>query len=451
MKDYYYILGIKPNASTDEIKRAYRKLSQKFHPDKNDGDKFFEERFKEINESHETLIDPERRKIYDITYSFKNHTFNEKENNDGFYARDEDFSEKKQTQSKNESAETGTKDNGAAPSEPTIPPSKSIKGNRYKLIVSCTLTSLLFLGIYFFSKKWENDNLFNKSLDIEKSTNDIDYNSFKKLSDRGYSKAYYEVGKYFLFKGDTTLAQNYFQKSIDEGDYLNGGYFMALSKGNSELISWIKKNLGQMINEAGNGDWRFQERLGRIYEGGIGVTQDYKEAMKWFELAADKGYAKAMCDIGLLYGLGDGVAQDYNEAMKWFELAANKGVADAMFNIAVLYAHGDGVALDYNEAMKWYKLAADKGDAEAMFNIGVLYEHGDGVAQDYNEAMKWYKLAADKGDVNAMSNIGILYVYGHGVTRDYKEAMKWFELAANKGVAEAKSALADLKSYGIWK
>ena len=56
MKDYYYILGIKPNASTDEIKKAYRKLSLKFHPDKNDGDKFFEERFKEINEAYENLI-----------------------------------------------------------------------------------------------------------------------------------------------------------------------------------------------------------------------------------------------------------------------------------------------------------------------------------------------------------------------------------------------------------
>lgn len=65
IKDYYYILGVARNASQDEIKKAYRKLSIKFHPDKNDGDKFFEERFKDINEAYETLVDAAKRKIYD--------------------------------------------------------------------------------------------------------------------------------------------------------------------------------------------------------------------------------------------------------------------------------------------------------------------------------------------------------------------------------------------------
>ena len=55
MKDYYYILGVDKNCSVEEIKKAYRKLSHKFHPDKNDGDTFFADRFKEINEAYETL------------------------------------------------------------------------------------------------------------------------------------------------------------------------------------------------------------------------------------------------------------------------------------------------------------------------------------------------------------------------------------------------------------
>jgi curved DNA-binding protein CbpA len=73
-KDYYYILGITPNASKDEIKKAYRKLSTKFHPDKNDGDKFFEERFKDINEAYETLIDDAKRKMYDTRFGESNTT-----------------------------------------------------------------------------------------------------------------------------------------------------------------------------------------------------------------------------------------------------------------------------------------------------------------------------------------------------------------------------------------
>ncbi|MBS1605231.1 MAG: J domain-containing protein [Bacteroidetes bacterium] len=65
MKDYYYILGIERTSTKEEIKTAYRKLSQKFHPDKNDGDKFFEDRFKDIKEAYETLMDDAARTSYD--------------------------------------------------------------------------------------------------------------------------------------------------------------------------------------------------------------------------------------------------------------------------------------------------------------------------------------------------------------------------------------------------
>ena len=66
MKDYFYILGVSPNASQEEIKSAYRKLSLKLHPDKNGGDKFSEDRFKEINEAYLILGNLEKRIQYDI-------------------------------------------------------------------------------------------------------------------------------------------------------------------------------------------------------------------------------------------------------------------------------------------------------------------------------------------------------------------------------------------------
>lgn len=64
-KDYYKILGVGKNVSTEEIKKAYRKLAAKYHPDKNPGDKTAEEKFKDINEAKEVLTDPEKRKMYD--------------------------------------------------------------------------------------------------------------------------------------------------------------------------------------------------------------------------------------------------------------------------------------------------------------------------------------------------------------------------------------------------
>ena len=64
-KDYYEALGVKPDASQDDIKRAFRKLAKKYHPDAHPGDKQAEKRFKELSQAHETLGDPKKRKQYD--------------------------------------------------------------------------------------------------------------------------------------------------------------------------------------------------------------------------------------------------------------------------------------------------------------------------------------------------------------------------------------------------
>lgn len=64
-KDYYDILGVSKKATAKEIKQAYRKLARKHHPDVNPGDKSAEAKFKEINQAHEVLSDPEKRKKYD--------------------------------------------------------------------------------------------------------------------------------------------------------------------------------------------------------------------------------------------------------------------------------------------------------------------------------------------------------------------------------------------------
>src|ERR1039457_7267941 len=64
-RDYYEILGVKKSASADEIRKAFRKLARKYHPDVNPGDKSAEEKFKTLSEANDVLSDPKKRKIYD--------------------------------------------------------------------------------------------------------------------------------------------------------------------------------------------------------------------------------------------------------------------------------------------------------------------------------------------------------------------------------------------------
>src|SRR5467141_296794 len=64
-RDYYEVLGVEKGAGEEEIKKAYRKLAVKYHPDKNPGDKAAEEKFKELGEAYEALNDPDRRALYD--------------------------------------------------------------------------------------------------------------------------------------------------------------------------------------------------------------------------------------------------------------------------------------------------------------------------------------------------------------------------------------------------
>ena len=69
LKDYYRILGVSPDASEEEIKKAYRSLAKQYHPDTNHGKPASEERLKEINEAYDILGDKEKRRLYDLQVS----------------------------------------------------------------------------------------------------------------------------------------------------------------------------------------------------------------------------------------------------------------------------------------------------------------------------------------------------------------------------------------------
>jgi len=90
------------------------------------------------------------------------------------------------------------------------------------------------------------------------------------------------------------------------------------------------KDIDDCRVKAEQGDAQAQNILGVLYHSGTGVTQDYKEAVKWYRLAAEQGHASAQYKLGLMYLQGKGVVQDYVMAHMYWNLAAVSGNKDAI-------------------------------------------------------------------------------------------------------------------------
>ena len=154
----------------------------------------------------------------------------------------------------------------------------------------------------------------------------------------------------------------------------------------------------KVIDQAKKGDATAQYNLGLMYLQGSEMTQNYGEALKWFELAAKQGNTSAQLNLGLLYKGGRGVLQDYGNAAQWFQKAAVKGNAEAEYNLASLYKIGQGVKHDMKQAYAWYNLAAAQGYEPAVAgreNISTFMSAADvSEAQAYSRTLIDPKAAA---------------------------------------------------------
>jgi len=109
-----------------------------------------------------------------------------------------------------------------------------------------------------------------------------------------------------------------------------------------------------------------------MYQQGLGISQDYTEAIKWYRKAAEQGYASAQNNLGVIHQKGMGVLQDFEEAVKWYRKAADQGVAGAQSNLSLMYIFGMGVPQDFVQAYMWINLAATTGDQRAIDARGII-------------------------------------------------------------------------------
>ena len=190
------------------------------------------------------------------------------------------------------------------------------------------------------------------------------------------------------------------------------------------------------------------EKIASLYDRGLGVEENKTEALIWYQKAADSGDGKAMARLGQMYEYGDGVKKDGTLALKWYQKSATTNNANGMLFLGVSYLKGEIVKMDYKEAAKWIEKAADENLAIAQSLLGAMYEQGNGVKTNIPKAVKLYKKSSDQGFADGQMHLAMMYLYGRGVDQDYAEAAWLFRKAAEQGHSTAQTFLGILYEEG---
>lgn len=285
---------------------------------------------------------------------------------------------------------------------------------------------------------------------------------YRQAAEQGLPLGEYHLGNcYYYGKGvgkNSGEAAMWYRKAFNGAEY------------GSELKSDAKKHLAEALFSLGNsrqgieafkaykesaelGHVRAQYEIGKIYDAGDGVNQDYTEAIKWYRKAANQGHAESQYKLGKCYDDD----KSYAEAAKWYRKAIKQGKGSSIeksakealrisvYNLGINYYNKQ----QYLEAFRAYKESAELGYANAQCDLGYLYDNGYGIRRDYIKAVKWYRKAAEQGNKIAQYDLGLCYRYGTGVAVDFEKAVGWYRKSAEQGYADAQYVLGDCYENGI--
>ena len=150
------------------------------------------------------------------------------------------------------------------------------------------------------------------------------------------------------------------------------------------------------------------------------VEPDHGLNLTFYEATSKYSYSAFI--IGHMYDNGIGISQDYTKAMKWYERAAENGNSTAMINLGAIYERGidisQGIDIpqDYAKAIELYERAAEKGNTTAMNYLGNMCRLSIGIPQDYTKAIEWYGRAMEKGSIVSIRQA--YYLYSNMVPRN---------------------------------
>ncbi len=182
-----------------------------------------------------------------------------------------------------------------------------------------------------------------------------------------------------------------------------------------------------------------QAYLGTCFYDGLGVEQDYTEAVKWYKLSAEQGFASAQCNLGLCYEQGHGVLQNNIEAVRWYRLGANQGHGASRYNLGYCYEKGIGVTKNFEEAICLYIESAEKEYAPAQYVLGNFFATGrESLPQDLQKSFQYYYRGAENGHPAAQYKLALCYEQGIGIPANVDEALLWYRRSAREGHVPSK-------------
>lgn len=347
--------------------------------------------------------------------------------------------------------------------------SKLLRSEENKLVSPEELTMRKLSVLEERARKYEEQKQFHLAAESWKEYYNLSVDNGYAYIGQGENA--YNVGENYYEAKEYNKAISWLTKGANKG-YSDAQYLLGLmyfngegcEKNTSTAVYWYRKSAEQ--DHAGA-----QCNLGYCYVNGIGVSENIFDGFDWtrkaykngsniaeenlssyfrdFKLMAENGNTTAAFYLGLCYENGYGTSQNYYEAIKWYNVSANSGSPAGMNNLAYLSYYGLGTSVDKVSAICWWKKASENGNLNAQISLAQCYYGGDGIEKDYLSAFHWYSRAAEQGDLGATCKIGEMLLYGQGVKTDYTKAITYFENAAKKEHEEAYYILGNLYWQGF--
>lgn len=238
--------------------------------------------------------------------------------------------------------------------------------------------------------------------------------------------ATYDIGKLYdsqMLKSNDgdTLSQQYYSKAFEDFHKL----LSIVSMSDDKRDNWTKSYLNY--------------RIGKMYEYGLGVTQDYNSAIEHYKLSENK---YAYFALGNIYKYGSGVETDYAKAFDYYmrSLSSKGGMPFASYAVGQAYELGQGVEKDLSSAHNFYaealtgleKVFTKNHDDTISYKIGMMYLNGKGTDIDLEYAEKYLLLSADSNNYKAQYMLGKLY------QSDNKKDLQKAEKVLIKGAENAQ-------------